>query len=351
MDPIALDERIDTLDYLRGFALLGIILVNILGLLTVKTPALHSVDAVYQRFLYLFVEARFYPIFSFLFGVGFYLFISRAYARGENGAILFLRRILVLFIFGFIHFLFQPGEALTVYASCGLLILPFYKIKKELNLSVGCILLLFVSIFAAKVFMPLPLILLGLSAGQYRIFEKMARYKTEAAIFTTFMFILSVGGLLLQYRYIPEAPFNNLSGLEKNSQNMNQLKWFLHLGVATGPFLSAFYAGFLMLLLQVPIARRLLLPLKSYGRMALTNYISQTALILLAGKLFHLFNRITYLQSLWLCLAIYVIQLIFSVMWLNYCKFGPLEWIWRMMTYNKRFPILLKKRQIKKLYS
>ena len=84
MNPVAVAKRIDVLDYLRGFALLGIILVNILPLLAVKLPSQGSADASYQRFLFLFVEGRFYTLFSFLFGVGFYLFISRANAKGEK---------------------------------------------------------------------------------------------------------------------------------------------------------------------------------------------------------------------------------------------------------------------------
>ena len=62
------NKRIDELDYIRGFALLGIILVNILALLNINIPDPNTVDASYQRFLYLFVEGRFFSIFSFLFG-------------------------------------------------------------------------------------------------------------------------------------------------------------------------------------------------------------------------------------------------------------------------------------------
>ena len=90
------NKRIDELDYIRGFALLGIILVNILALLNIKIPDPNTVDASYQRFLYLFVEGRFFSIFSFLFGVGFYIFISRAIAKGKNGYV--LRRLVALFI-------------------------------------------------------------------------------------------------------------------------------------------------------------------------------------------------------------------------------------------------------------
>lgn len=334
MIPTERNKRIDILDYLRGFALLGIILVNILPLLSVKPPSPHSPDAGYQRFLYLFIEGRFYPIFSFLFGVGFYLFISRANAKGEYGYLLFLRRILALFVFGFVHLLFHPGEALTVYASCGLMILPFFKIKKEVNLVLGGIVLIVLAIFAAKVFMALPLILLGLAAGQYQVFEDISQKIRKVAIFTVIMFVLSIAGLCFQYRYVPNLPF--VVGKTNSIQTMR----FLQIGIMAGPFISAFYAGILILLLQFSILQKVLSPLKTYGRMALSNYVSQTALILLAGKLFNWFGHIPYQQTLYVCLAIYAVQLIFSKVWLMFFYFGPLEWIWRMITYRRVTPML-----------
>ncbi len=120
------NKRIDELDYIRGFALLGIILVNILALLHIKIPDPNTVDASYQRFLYLFVEGRFFSIFSFLFGVGFYIFISRAIAKGKNGYVLFFRRLVALFIFGLIM-----GEERFVLPH---LMLMFFQFPYEGNL-------------------------------------------------------------------------------------------------------------------------------------------------------------------------------------------------------------------------
>lgn len=74
-----LGERINEFDYIRGYALLGITLVN--ALLLVELPENHTIDTNYQRFLYLFVEGRFYTIFSFLFGVEFYIFLTRANSK------------------------------------------------------------------------------------------------------------------------------------------------------------------------------------------------------------------------------------------------------------------------------
>lgn len=324
MNPIEENKRMDTLDYLRGFALLGIILVNILPLLSVRIPAPRSMDASYQRFLYLFVEGRFYTIFSFLFGVGFYIFISRANEKGKNGTVMFLRRMIALFVFGLIHFSFHPGEALSVYAICGLIILPFYKSPKKVNLVVGLLMLVVLSVFSIKFFMPVPLMLLGIASGQFQVFEGISQKTKKVAIFTGGMFVLSVIGLIYQYQYVPSAPF------VPNGVMANR---FLQIGVTIGPIISVLYVGSLIVLLRCPFFRILLLPLKSYGRMALTNYVSQTVFILLAGNLFNLFNHVTYLQSLYLCGSIYVIQLIFSAIWLHFFRFGPLEWLWRIVTY------------------
>ncbi|MCC2510303.1 DUF418 domain-containing protein [Bacillus cereus] len=325
-------KRIDELDYIRGFALLGIILVNILALLNIKTPDPNTVDASYQRFLYLFVEGRFFSIFSFLFGVGFYIFITRAIAKGKNGYVLFFRRVVALFIFGLIHYMFQPGEALTLYAICGLIVLPFYKAKKQVNLVIGLILTIAFSVMGVKELLPLGLILLGLAAGQYRVFENLSQNIKKVAIFTGIMFVLSVIAVWYQYGHVPAGPFVNMILMNEDG-TMDAASQFLKIGITVGPIISAFYVGALILLLQLKPVQTLSAPLKYYGRMALTNYIGQTAMILIAGSVFNFAGNLTYMQTLYVCIAIYAIQIVFSVIWMKIFKMGPLEWIWRVITY------------------
>ncbi|WP_042454521.1 DUF418 domain-containing protein [Neobacillus dielmonensis] len=321
------NKRIDVLDYLRGFALMGIVLVNVISLLSLEPLVDDTADTVYWRFLYLFVEGRFYTIFTFLFGTGFYLFLSRAFAKGKNGYILFLRRILVLFIFGLIHVQFHPGEALTIYAVCGLLLLPFYKVTKEINLFVGFCLLIILSYFSIKILMVIPLMLLGIAAGQYHIFEKISDKKLVG--FIGVMFALGGAGIMYQNHYAPREVEHTYVAFQR----------FLEAGIMIGPVVSAFYASVLIWLVRRRFFQKLFAPLKSYGRLALTNYVSQTAYILIAGSVFHLSGNIGYLQSLALCIVIYIIQLSFSVLWLRYFRFGPLEWVWRMITYLEILPI------------
>ncbi|MEH7107867.1 DUF418 domain-containing protein [Bacillus sp. JJ1764] len=326
-----LGRRIDVLDYLRGFALLGIVLVNIGPLLEAQVPASGSVDAVYWRFLYLFVEGRFYSIFTFLFGVGFYLFITRANQKGKNGYVLFFRRIVVLFIFGLVHVRFHPGEALTVYAISGLILLPFYKFNRSINLTFSILMLMVIGYYSIKLFMVVPLMLLGMTAGQYQVFERLEEHKKKIAIFTGISFLLSVVGIIYQYQFAPTT-FGTGSALE-----YEKTRQFINLGITIGPIVSGFYVGSMILLLQFTTIQKILAPLKNLGRMALTNYLAQTAFIFISKWLLN--APITYTQTLFVCLGIYVIQLVFSTIWLRYFRFGPFEWMWRMVTYLKRMPI------------
>lgn len=338
MNSIEENKRMDILDYLRGFALLGIILVNILPLLEVKLPQPGSADASYQRLLILFVEGRFYTLFSFLFGVGFYLFISRANAKGKNGYLLFLRRVAALFIFGLVHVKFHPGEALTVYSVIGLFLLLFYKVKKEINLAIAVLLLILCSVQAFKLLMVVPLIMLGIVAGQYRIFEGIEEKTKSVMIFTAIMLVLSIGGLAYQYANAPAYPFEFWGSIDEQTYR------FLRTGIMIGPLITGFYAGALILLLRFSLFQKLLYPLKSYGRMALTNYIFQTVFIYGAGYSFSLFENLSYIQSLIVCFIIYIVQLIFSVIWMKYFIFGPMEWVWRSFTYLSLPPL---KRRVK----
>ncbi|MEG0383118.1 MAG: DUF418 domain-containing protein [Solibacillus sp.] len=343
MQPIDLNKRIHILDYLRGFALLGIILVNIPTLLRIELPQT-SIDIAYSNILTLFVEGKFFSIFSFLFGLGFYIFLTRAKAKDEKAFLFFIRRIAILFLIGIVHMYFQPGEALTIYAIFGLVALPFYKVRKEINLALGLTLLGITAYLGLKIAMPFPLILLGLAAGQYRIFEEIEDNRKKITIFTIAMFGVSLVGWLYQWQYAPHAylPLDNLSD-EQLTNHIEKVTMFPLIGMQISPFVSAFYIGTLVIILQHPLLQILLSPLKAYGRLALTNYLGQTALILLIGNALDLISNIDLISSLWICVGIYILQLLFSKLWLVFFRFGPIEWLWRMGTYWNVPPLLKMK--------
>ncbi|MDA2480303.1 DUF418 domain-containing protein [Bacillus cereus group sp. Bce025] len=325
------NNRIDILDYLRGFALIGILLVNVpFFLLKMDSPSPNSIDAFYQCFLYFFVEGRFFLIFSFLFGYGFYIFISRAKAKNDNAYLLFISRLVVLFAMGYIHTMFNDGEFLRYYAVFGLFLIPFYRVNKHINLILALLGIMYASYLGTKGLLIFPLFLLGLTVGQYRIFENISDNKWKYQIFTIIAFVLSIIGLWIQYTHMPSTI------VDMPTKEAMDSKIFMRIGIAIGPIVSASYVGILILLLQYSWVQKLLSPLKSYGRMSLTNYLSQTALVVI----FNLCSQqnITYCQSLILCIGIYVIQILFSMVWLQFFRMGPLEWLWRMCTYWKIVP-------------
>jgi uncharacterized protein len=99
--------------------------------------------------------------------------------------------------------------------------------------------------------------------------------------------------------------------------------------------LAAAYAALLMLALRTGAGRRALQPLAAVGRMALTNYLMQAALIVPFCLAFGLFDRFTPSGALLLALLLFPLQAVFSLWWLRRFDYGPAEWLWRLLTYGR----------------
>ncbi|NMF00352.1 DUF418 domain-containing protein [Aneurinibacillus aneurinilyticus] len=391
--PISKSERMITLDIIRGFALLGIFLVN---MPTFHSPDfirqlydlpqnLSSVDKVVNLFFSLFIQTKFYTIFSFLFGLGFYVFMNRAEQKGLKVYRLFSRRLLILFLFGLLHLIFLwYGDVLHAYAIVGFALLLFYKRSNKVILGWAFGLLFvfycipiaqllfespsyiiekqttgitklneavkiyqdatYVDWLAYRVktevsfvlgsspimfFVVLPMFLFGLYAGQKGIFQQSAEHTTFVRRVWSFSLLLSVPltilvaclelGLLSfgMRQSIVSQLFTSLSGLT----------------------LCFFYISSLTLLVQKDGWQKYLRIFSFTGQMALTNYVMQTMVSLLIVSIFHLFNNISSAAGFLLCLVIYLFQVIFSFFWLKRYRFGPLEWLWRSLTYGYVQPI------------
>ena len=114
--------RVDALDALRGLALCGILLVNMPAIAGLP-PATGSWSGTLPQWLELTAHQRFFPLFSFLFGLGTALFLDGAARRTTRPRLVLLRRLLVLGVLGAAHHLLQPGEALLPYAIVGVVVL------------------------------------------------------------------------------------------------------------------------------------------------------------------------------------------------------------------------------------
>lgn len=292
-------------------------------------------DVLYNKYLNMLVEAKFFSIFSLLFGIGFYIFFHNAKNKNENPFILYIRRSLVLLVIGLLHQLFQPGEALLFYAIIGLFLLPLTFLKRRYNLIIGCVLLILGVLSGNKIALVPALFVLGYMIGQYQLHRTIYQHKKILRITLIISFIgFSLSLALLHYFYI--APTYDLVKGQMDIKTFDErYNFYSDLTVYTAPFISLFYILFFVTLLESSMAKQLFAPFKYYGQMALTNYLLNTALIILVGQLL----SVGIAVSGWIALGIIVFQMMFSMLWLRYFRYGPLEYIWRLLTYLQFFRI------------
>ncbi len=321
-------ERIFTLDVLRGFALVGIALINVQGLIGVGGLVESAVDRLIWDFEKFFVMGRFFPVFAFLFGIGFFIFMRNAERRGYRPRVLFARRLGVLFLFGVVHQFLQPGEALLPYAVFGFLLLPLYKMRSSFLLALSVP--FFVLGLGLNSFLSIPgLFMLGTVCGRAGVFERPDKHLKGLRAAAVIFLVLSSVGLAFQWYVGQQAMQGNLV-----------IPDTLLAVYAPGPFMAGLYVVVLTLLLQRRAVRNLFRPLAAYGRMALTNYIGATVFFLGGAYALGLMGVGTPTQThaLLLCLALYAGQIPVSVWWLSRFRMGPLEWVWRALTYGKAPP-------------
>jgi uncharacterized protein len=135
LSPVGDDERIQAMDVLRGFALLGILLMNIEamvgpmnGALTGLDPTLTGADRLADALIYILVQGKFYPLFSLLFGMGFAVMMARSAAAGRPFVAIYARRVLALLAIGLAHaLLVWSGDILTTYALVAVVLLVFFR--------------------------------------------------------------------------------------------------------------------------------------------------------------------------------------------------------------------------------
>ncbi|WP_445479832.1 DUF418 domain-containing protein [Lysinibacillus irui] len=335
-------ERIISLDIIRGLALFGILFINV-GAYQVlieggPMPDYSGINGVINTLIDIFIEKKFFSIFSFLFGVGFYIFASRAEARGDRPKWRFARRLLALLIIGIIHIFLFWGSILAIYAVLGFLLLPFYSAK--------------VTTISKWLLAIITLYILALLGQMY-----MPANTTMSAIYgfvgndAVSIFIMFLSGFLAA----------KAGWIGQITENMQKMKWLLYV---TGPLFigfslwiwfasqaddqniqlilglgviptTYFYLTCLFILLEHKQLVKLLQPIGRVGQMAFTNYLAQsfigTAIISLKGLEVVSPSDIVVIASI-----IFIIQIIFSMIWFKFFTIGPFEKLWRYMTYGKR---------------
>ena len=317
--------RIATLDVLRGFALCGILLVNIAPVtrfgLRAELPAPNLSDA--SGWLQLLVQQRFFPLFSLLFGVGFSLFLTSAARRHPRPRVLLLRRLLVLAPLGVLHQFWHPGEALTFYAAFGLLVLLPSSWLPRWVVALGALVLVAGAIRLAGGGIALVpgMFLLGSALARYGVVDELVHHPLRVPLLLlATCAVLAVPALWWQLQDLAGSGFTTSSAV-------------------AGLLLAGVYAGAVLVLVRTPLRAPLQSLFTPLGRTALTNYVSATPVMVLAGRVLDLPHSASWTLLLLLALAVLVVQWICSVLWLRRFQQGPLEWLWRWATWGHRTPL------------
>lgn len=403
--PILQKERIDILDVLRGLALLGVLIDNLFeftgwGFSSEKQHMLLKTwpaDGIIAMLEQIFINGKFYSLFSLLFGIGFSIIIIRNKQRGINPLKIFYRRLFILILFGLAHMLLLwEGDILLLYGLLGLL-LPLFRKWSDKNL-----LIMAGALIVSPILLDVIYILLHAKSGDG--LEKLAMSIDEKtgmpldpAKYADYLYKnggwqewrnWQASGWAYRYSYvlnsnrIPKVLGMFLLGfytgrkmmyvqLENYISLFKKLRlWGLIIGIPAcaatfyfeyfeskipdpvGLFHSIFYAlGVVPLSLAYTSmiclqwvkkkTNSLLKFLAPVGRMALTNYIMQTifAICIYYGVGLGMGGYIGPTIYIPIGLFVYTFQILYSNIWFNYFNYGPLEWIWRQLTYGKRLPL------------
>lgn len=393
---VTIKQRHIILDALRGLALLGICLANFpeFSLYTFlpekMTAAMPTaeVDTAVRYLQYIFIDGKFYTIFSLLFGIGFSIILSNAEKNNRNGIKIFYRRMLVLFLIGLFHLVcLWAGDILALYAFAGFFLPLFIKVpdRKLITIAVG-LLIIPIALDAGVEFLgwnpAAPAIAAtGYFHGKFGITEE--NFPVWLAESTTYVDVLKfniAGSFIRLQEFIDGNRLFKVLGLfllglyigrkgiyARLHENINLLKKIMKYGFIIGfpttllyawsamnghPFgltahsaiytvsivpFAFFYISAICLWYLKNTGRKVFRIFAAPGRMALTNYLMQSVfgMIIFYGIGFQLGARTGLIYVEFIAAGVFIVQIVYSYLWLKYNRFGPLEWGWRMLTYDK----------------
>lgn len=385
-------DRILDIDILRGFALFGVLLVNIFyfnapdAYLSVYYS--HYRDPLNMIVMYArdwFFTGKFYPIFSFLFGLGFHIQFVKALQKKSTPYAFLRRRLFLLLLFGLAHIIFVwENDILFIYAIFGFALHTMAERSSKFILRTALVLYVipigfevinnFVHIVPqdrvvssslselvhfyttasygqilhqrilnylynhshleelVSLLDQLAFFLLGLYVGRKNYIVALA--KEPRFWFRVFLFAFSV----FEFGFLVDKIWlTNLSKLEHPALPLAIQEVVVE---TTRFFQVSVYIISFLLLLTIPRVRHFVAPLASMGRMAMTGYLMHTIVfsMLFYSYGLRLFGSLAPIQLLMIAIVLYLMLVFLSVFWLNYFQYGPFEWVWRSFTYRKVLP-------------
>jgi uncharacterized protein len=394
ISPVPKTERIVSIDLLRGFAVLGILVMNIQHF-SMPTAAyinptaygdLEGVNRWIWIFSHLLASEKFMSIFSMLFGVGVLIFTRRAEHKGLNSAALHYRRMGWLLLFGMMHgYLLWTGDILVSYGLCGMLVFLFRNYRPAILIRIAFaffLVPLLLELFFAWSMPGWPGEVVQSTMESWKPGTKIIEHHLEVyrSGWVEQMELRVPGTIFMQTRYFIMQPFWRVMAMML--LGMSLYKWQLLsggrsssfylkmalIGLICGYLLSGLgvflnfrnnwtlefsmflgsqfnyvgsvgvtlgYTALLMLLSRSPDLKGMKNLFSAVGRMAFTNYILMTLIctLLFYGHGAGLYGSVERKFQLLIVLAIWILILIFSSLWLKRFRFGPLERLWRSLTY------------------
>ncbi len=381
--PVSINERISSIDILRGFALLGIIVVNVLGFnasfFDFGGFYSHLPDAFQVKFYTIFISLtadKFIFLFGFLFGYGIFLQYQKFENLSKDFVGFFSRRMLVLAFFGILHILFLwAGDILFLYSIAGLLMLVFYKLSYRWLIPIAVFFYFFIGIWLTiSVWIPLPeamsstctvclekakiiyatgnykdcfilrlheyfafrninafyylpkiigISLFGFVAAKSQLHEKVKANPLKWSIVLFFVAVLAVFSYFNYDKIVDfKSPFANAVFMT-TYESMNI-------------FVACSYLLFIMIIASNMYIAKFLKPIALMGRMSLTNYIMQSLIlsVIFYGWGFGFFGQTKLTSLLVIAISVYVFQVIVNLIWFKFYKQGPLEKLWRNLSYK-----------------
>lgn len=399
--PVTERERIVSIDVLRGFALLGILPMNIQGFSMIGAAYfnptaygdLHGANYLVWLLCHVLADEKFMTIFSMLFGAGILLMTGRVEAAGRSSMALHYRRMGWLILFGIAHsYLLWYGDILFSYGMCGLVVYLCRKLRPRTllilglaTIAVGSIILAGYSLWSRQwsgaelqlareqLWMPTPqMIARELVAYRGSWTAQMSRRVPDSLQMESVFFAAATfwraGGLMLVGMglfklgvfsgKLPDRPYQRmiavalligipvtLYGTYSDFATGWDFRYSFFVGAQFNYWASLLvslgWVGAVMLASKAKAFLSLTRRLAAVGRMAFSNYILDSVLCttIFYGHGFGLFGKVERMGQFAIVLAIWTIQLAVSPIWLRYFFFGPLEWLWRSLTYLRWEPL------------
>ena len=389
-------NRIEIIDSLRGFALLGIMLIHGVEQFNFFYRTEHhflfstEFDRVVSRLVFFMISQKAYSIFAIMFGISFYIQMKNQEQKGIDFRMRFAWRLMILLLMGIVHTFFYNGDILSKYAILGFVLLLTYRFNTKLLWVLAIMLVLqlpFIlqlvrsfydhdymykplrpafsevrpgEIFAhgsfievlkfnlwkgntrsitwsyntGRIYQLMALFIFGFILGRKNFFNRINTYKK--LILKTLIICVIIGVSL-------QIAINYLSKI-----NLSEQQWRLINVILSSYFNLCFTLVLisLFLLIYTKVKGFVFRQLAMYGRLSLTSYLTQTLFgtLFFYGYGFGMYNYMGYTRGLIYGIVFFILQIVFCNWWIKRYRYGPAEWLWRALTI---FDFKLKNRIIK----